>query len=285
LALAHRTAAAHYAGDRTYQHLMDAHVWWKSMHSDALGFAHSCLECDRLRGPSKGYLAQGTLHQIDTSHFNEVIEIDVLGPLLKDKNYSFIFIIVDHFSGFTLLVPAMANDQHAFKSAIELWYSIFGWPTLIYSDQGSSLSAKAVNNLLSANGVTHEYATPYHAASVGLVERKVGDVTRALKKICALHPSTWATRLPMIQRAINSGRSASRGVSPDQAVFLTIPKSSIRLFTKAEADILGTTPQQLALQVNTAIDWVNTTIAETKSLPKSSMRPPLKSATPTSLLR
>lgn len=236
------------------------------MHSDAVNFAHTCLECDRLRGPSKGFLAQGTLQQIDTSHFNEVIEVDVLGPLLKDKNYSFIFIIVDHFSGFTLLVPTATNDQQAFKSAIELWYSIFGWPTLIYSDQGSSLTAKAINNLLSANGVTHEYATSHHHAAVGLVERKVGDVLRALQRICGLAPYTWATRLPMIQRAINSGRSASRGVSPDQAVFLSAPKSSVRLFTKAETDILGTTPQQLALQANTAIDHVNAIIAETKSL-------------------
>ena len=266
LALAHRSAAAHYAGDRTCQQLLDAHVWWPTMHEDAHGFARTCLQCDRLRGPSKGYFNQGTLKQIDTSFFNEVIEVDVLGPLLPDHDNSYIFVIVDHFSGFTLLVPTPSNKETDFKSSLDLWYSIFGWPNLVYSDGGKSLTARAINDILSVNGVNHAIATPYHAASVGLVERKVGDITRALQKLCALHPSTWCTRLSMIQRAINSGLSASRGVSADQAVFLSPPKSIVRLFTQAETKMLGTTAQQLALQASAVLENVTATILKRKSI-------------------
>jgi hypothetical protein len=44
LSLAHRSAAAHFAGERTYQQLLDAHVWWKSMHEDALGSVRGCID-------------------------------------------------------------------------------------------------------------------------------------------------------------------------------------------------------------------------------------------------
>ena len=108
---------------RTYQQLLDSHVWWKTMHEDAHGFARTCLQRGRLRGPSKGYFNQGTLKQIDTSSFNEVIEVDVLGPLFPDhNNNSYIFVIVDHFSGFTLLIPTPSNKEADFKNILSLWY-------------------------------------------------------------------------------------------------------------------------------------------------------------------
>ena len=83
--------------------------------------------------------------------------------------------------------------------------------------------------------------------------------------MCAIHPSSWFSRLPTIQRAINSGCSASRGVSPDQVVFRTLPKSSLHLYTDADPTQQGTTPQQLYLQAQAWSDDVATSIAAFKS--------------------
>jgi len=73
------------------------------MHKDALGSVRGCIDCDRQRGPVKGYLSQGTLQQINTTYFNELIEVDVMGPLLVDHKNVYIVVVVDSYSGFTML--------------------------------------------------------------------------------------------------------------------------------------------------------------------------------------
>ena len=54
------------------------------MHYDAL--ARSCVDCDRQKGPVKFYLPQGTLKQVNTTYFNELVEVDVMRPLLVNHN-------------------------------------------------------------------------------------------------------------------------------------------------------------------------------------------------------
>lgn len=39
--------------------------------------------------------------------------------------------------------------------ALERWFGIFGWPTLLYTDGATSFVARTVNELLSANNVPH----------------------------------------------------------------------------------------------------------------------------------
>jgi hypothetical protein len=70
LTLAHQSAAAHYASERTYGHLLDGHVWWKSMRKDSAGYSKTCLECDRIRGPGEGYEKQRTLTTVDSTSFS-----------------------------------------------------------------------------------------------------------------------------------------------------------------------------------------------------------------------
>ena len=70
LCLAHRSAAAHFGGLRTFHQLMDAHVWWPTMRADAFAFARCCLNCDRIRGGSS-YYAQGSLQHISTKQVSD----------------------------------------------------------------------------------------------------------------------------------------------------------------------------------------------------------------------
>jgi hypothetical protein len=164
LCLAHKSAAAHFGGLRTFQQLMDAHVWWPTMRADAFAFARCCLNCDRIRGGSS-YYAQGSLQPISTKRVSYVVEADVMGPLIPDgpspleKLYRYIIVIVDSWSGYTMLVPCASNDQTGFRSALGQWTAIFGWPTLLYTDGGKSLVAKSVSELISANGSIRSVST------------------------------------------------------------------------------------------------------------------------------
>ena len=71
-----------------------------------------------------------------------------MSPLLIDHNNAYIVVVVDSYSGLTMLHAIPANDRVGFRAALEQWFGIFGWPTLLYTDGAKSFVARTVNELL-----------------------------------------------------------------------------------------------------------------------------------------
>lgn len=67
--------------------------------------------------------------------------------------------------------------------ALEEIFALFGYPTVIVSDNGPQLISEMFENYLARNGVIHKKSAPYHPQSNGAAERFVQTAKNAIKKM------------------------------------------------------------------------------------------------------
>lgn len=102
---------------------------------------------------------------------NEILAMDytVLEP--SRNGLENVLVLTDVFSKYTLAVPT--RDQHASTVAQVLvteWFSKFGVPARIHSDQGRNFESTLIRQLCSLYGIEKSRTTPYHPAGNGQCE-------------------------------------------------------------------------------------------------------------------
>ena len=222
--------AGHQGQTRTLSLLQDR-FWWPHMIMEAREAVRTCRRCQQ----ATGSLEKAKLCPIVVTHPMELVHVDVLhvekSPDDLRSGTRKILVVTDHFTRFTQAF--VIDNEKARTIAHQLWngfFSIFGAPARLISDQGRGFESQLIAELCKVLGVEKVRTSPYHPQGNGQVERANQTLLKMLTKLTEDEKKKWHLRLPTITHAYNCTRSAITGYSPYFLMFGTRPRTSVDLF-------------------------------------------------------
>ena len=165
----------------------------------------------------------------------ELIHIDYVGmevtvatdkkPVVKN-----VLVVVDHF---TCYVQAFVTKNHTARTMARVLYnnyfSVFGFPQRLMSDQGTEFCGKVIAAMCSLLGVEKIRTTLYHPQTNGSAERVHQTLQRMIGKLDPEKRKKWLAHIGSIIIAYNSTRSLVTGYSPYYLMFGRRPRLPIDL--------------------------------------------------------
>ncbi|KAJ8651493.1 hypothetical protein O0I10_012946 [Lichtheimia ornata] len=222
----------HFGADAIVNDLHDNGIFWTNMKDDALKHVGSCLPYQRYNIGKHGYYPLRSINA-DGPGDHWAIDLCELHCTTPSGN-NYILVMVDVFTHFCVLRPIR------FKSAIDIVkelssvFSLFGYPKIIQSDNGSEFKNNFVHLLSKHTGMDHRLVTPYHPRANGLAERMVETVKTALFKRLEGRPETWDLYLDSTMYAINTKHHSDLKTRPFALMFARQP-NAMRDYSQAKS--------------------------------------------------
>ena len=135
-----------------------------------------------------------------------------------------VLVVVDHFTPY---VQAFVTKNHTVRTMAWVLYnnyfSVFGFPQRLMSDQGTEFCGKVIAAICSLLGVEKICTTPYHPQSNGSAERVHQTLQCMIGKLDLEKRKKWPAHIGSIIIAYNSTRSLVTGYSPYYLMFRRRP--------------------------------------------------------------
>ena len=212
--------------------LMKECFWWPGMSQALLKAVANCGRC--IQYEAKGQLPQ--MQSIICTEPMELVHRDYVGmevtvatdkkPIVKN-----VLVVVDHL---TRYVQAFITKNHTARTTARVLYnnyfSVFGFPQRLMSDQGTEFCGKVIAAMCSLLGVEKIWMTPYHPPDQWVSRERVHQMLQCM--IGKLDPEKrrkWPTHIGSIIIAYNSTRSLVTGYSLYYLMFGRRPRLPIDL--------------------------------------------------------
>ncbi len=183
------------------------------MWTDVKQHVKRCVKCQTVKGENQK--PAGKLQQVTTSRPNEMLGLDIMGPLPRSTHqHEYLLVFVDYFSRWVELFPirkatALTVASLLRKEILTRW----GVPDFILSDQGTQFVSAVFKQICTEWKSTQKTTTAYHPQT-NMTER----VNRTLKQTIAAYVEdnhkNWDQYLPELRFAINSAVQETIGMSP-----------------------------------------------------------------------
>ncbi|XP_068233687.1 uncharacterized protein [Palaemon carinicauda] len=161
--------------------------------------------------------------------FTQIV-IDIVGPLPKTKTGSqYMLSIIDRTTRFPEVIPVRGIKSGIVIKHLMDFFSRYGLPREIQSDQGSNFTSREFQAKMNELGIKHNFASSYHPESQGILERFHSTLKNALTKYCLDHVEEWDKDLTLLLLALRSAPSESLGFSPFQMVYGHIVRGPLDL--------------------------------------------------------
>ena len=151
--------------------------------------------------------------------FSRVI-VDCVGPLPKAKSgHQYILTIMCSSTRYVEAVPLRSIKAKPVSEALISFFTRFGLPKIVQSDQGTNFTSKTFRDQLSALGIEIVTSSAYHPQSQGALERFHQTLKTMIRAYCVEHDKDWNEGLPLLLFAIREVPNESLGFSPFELVF------------------------------------------------------------------
>ena len=131
-----------------------------------------------------------------------------------------ILVLTDTFSKFS---QAFVRKNHktltVSKLLVEKWFSVFGIPARIHSDQSRSFDNKIISHLCKMYGICQSTTTPYNPHGNAQCNRFNHTLFRLMHTITEEQKPNWPTYLSSFVYTYNSTQHASTGFKPYELMF------------------------------------------------------------------
>ena len=210
---------------------MKERFWWPGMSQALLKSVANCGKC--IQYEAKGQLPP--MQPIIRTEPLELVHIDYVGmevTLAMDKKpvVKNVLVVIDHF---TRYVQAFVTKNHKARTTARVLYnnyfSVFGFPQCLMSDQGTKFCGKVIAAMCSLLGIEKIRTTPYHPQTNGSAERVHQTLQRMIGKLDPEKRQKWPAHIGSIIIAYNSTRSLVTGYSPYYLMFGRRPRLPIDL--------------------------------------------------------
>lgn len=231
----------HQGIERTLE-LLRLRCYWPGMSKSVLVW---CQKCERCQVAKEGPATGSFLGHLLASRPNEILAMDytVLEP--SCGGWENVLVLTDVFSKYTLAVPT--RDQHASTVAQVLvteWFSKFGVPARIHSDQGRNFESTIICQLCDLYGIKKTRTTPYHPAGNGQCERFNRTLHNLLRTLPVSRKRDWSSCLPQLLYCYNTTPHQATGESPFFLMFGQEPRLPVDfLLGKVEGPVGGSVHQ------------------------------------------
>jgi len=181
------------------------------MRKDIDAWCRQCEGCAISRGPPSR--PHGHLRKVSAGAPMDLVAIEILSglPVTLD-GYKYLLIATDYFTKWLEAIPLCDAEAHTCMRALySAFFSRFGLPRQIHSDQGSNFESMLVAELCSIAGINKTRTTPFHPRSNGQTERANRTILQMLRA------SIDADRLPALLAAYRMTPHSVTGISPNVA--------------------------------------------------------------------
>ena len=220
----HREAA--HQGQKRTMSLMMERFYWPGMCRQVIRKVKNCARCRQFGAASPVAAMKpltcsgpGELLHIDFTTIEETVPLNEK-PVMRN-----VLVMQDHFSKY--VVAYVVDDQTAETAAWALrkgYFSLFGAPAYLVSDQGKAFTSHVIKGLCELYGVQKLRTSSYHAQTNGQVERMNQTLIRMIGKLDADKKADWSHYLPELLTAYNATRSGITGYSPYYLMFGRRPR-------------------------------------------------------------
>ena len=213
--------SARHQGHNCMLSLMKECFWWPGMSQALLKAIANCGRC--IQYEAKGQLLP--MQPIICTEPMELVHIDYVGmevTIATDKKpvVKNVLVVVDHFMRY---VQAFVTKNNMVRTTARVLYnnyfSVFGFPKRLMSDQGTEFCGKVIAAMCSLLGIEKVRTTPYHPQTNGLAERVHQMLQCMIGKLDPEKRKKWPTHIGSIIIAYNSTRSLVTGYSPYYLMF------------------------------------------------------------------
>ena len=186
---------------------------------DIRKMCNACRECAEIK---PRYYRPEPAKLIKATQPLERLNIDFKGPLPStDKNIYFLNII-DEYSRFPFAIPCADMTSATVIKCLCSVFSMFGMPSFIHTDRGSSLVSKELREFLTSRGISCSRTTPYNPEGNGQVEKGNHTIWRAVTlalKSKGLSQGHWQEVLPDVLHSIRSLLCTATNTTPHERMF------------------------------------------------------------------
>uniref|UniRef100_A0A9J7Y5M6 Gypsy retrotransposon integrase-like protein 1 n=1 Tax=Cyprinus carpio carpio TaxID=630221 RepID=A0A9J7Y5M6_CYPCA len=197
---------------KTYKRLQEV-AFWPGMWSAVKQHVRTCVKCQTLKSDNRK--PAGKLQQITTSRPNQMLGVDLMGPLPRSTTQNeYLLVFVDYYSRWVELFPIRSatakNIASIFRKDI---LTRWGVPDFVLSDRGTQFVSSVFRELCQNWSVIPKLTTAYHPQT-NMTER----VNRNLKSMMAAYVDDnhqkWDQFLPEFRFALNSAVQETTGLTP-----------------------------------------------------------------------
>ena len=170
----------HQGIDKVYQRILKRFEW-PGMKKACEKWVTACLSCEQVKDPMK---LRFLLQSIESSEFNEVVQIDHQKICMTDSSYNQLLVKIDHFTKYAEAMPCItASAEETCDHLINTWIARHGCPITFQSDNETAFVGELTKELMRCSQVAH--STTHHPQTNGLVERQNRTLVSMLRVYCS----------------------------------------------------------------------------------------------------
>ena len=143
-----------------------------------------------------------------------------VGPLPKTKKENkYVFSIMCTTSRFPEAIPLRCISAKKIITASTNFFTTFGLPREIQSDQGSNFMSRIFQQAISQMGIKAIQASAYHMQSQGVLERFHSTLKSMMRAYCVEYRKKWDEGLPFCDVWSEVAVQESLGYSPFKLMY------------------------------------------------------------------
>ncbi|XP_076059649.1 uncharacterized protein LOC143036286 [Oratosquilla oratoria] len=220
LRLGHDSPLSGHLGVRKTLDRIWQHFYWPGIRRDVAQHCRTCHTCQLVGKPNQPVpVAPLKPIPVGEEPFAKVI-VDIVGPLPKTaRGHEYILTLMDTFSRYPEAIPLRKVRAKVVLHELISFFTKWGLPRELQTDQGSVFLSREVMQSLGALGITKVTSSAYHPQSQGALERYHQTLKTMLRKWCLENDTGWDQALPYLLFAVREVPNESLGLSPFALVF------------------------------------------------------------------
>jgi len=190
------------------------YYYWPGVRRDIYTWTSHCTQCQKSNpAPSR---AHGHLQKVITGAALDIVAVDILSGLPTSSDGSkYILVLTNYFTKRSEAYALPDAEAHTCISAMyNEFFSRFGIPRQLHSDQGKNFESKLIHELCLLAGIEKSKTTPFHPRSDGQAERLNRTLLQMLRTTATDHVNNWPSYLPTVLTAYRMTVHSVTGITP-----------------------------------------------------------------------
>ncbi len=211
--------SGHLGVNKTYDRVI-RHFFWPGIKKDVASYCRSCHVCQKIGKPNQT-IPPAPLYPIPAigEPFERVM-VDCVGPLPRTKSGNqYLLTTMCTSTRFPEVIPLRKITAPVIVKSLIKFFSLFGLPRTIQSDQGTNFMSHVFKHALDQLHIQHCTSSCYHPESQGALERFHQTLKSMLRAFCLEFQKDWDEGVPMVMFAVREVVQESLGFSPAELVF------------------------------------------------------------------
>ena len=257
----HDSISAGHQGYHCTLDLLRRSFYWFGYRTDVQKYVPTCLTCLQVKHPRRKPRAKVDTYQAGVPM--EWVHIDILGPFPPNKSGNvYILMMIDQFTRWVESMPLKDETVEVMaRSAVDNFFSRFGLPSELHSDQGRNFMSNLFVELCERLQIARTRTTPYHPSGNGQVERKNRLLLQLIRAYLGKQQNTWDESLPLLASVVRSAVNRSMGFSANMLMLgQELPLPVEVLFGMSEVNMKSQMASsyvtQLCEKLNIVMSWL-----------------------------